>query len=101
MMGDLARELDFPFKRCGKVLVGNTEADYNRLLEVIQQGEACGVSGLRMVGKEELGRLVPGVLGEFAVYSPNSGILDPFLMTIALADRGRRDFCGRKCTACA
>ena len=86
MMGDLAKKLDFPFKRCGKVLVGNTEADYKRLLEVIQQGEVCGVAGLRMVGKEELGRLVPGVLGEFAIFSPNSGILDPFLMTIALAE---------------
>ena len=27
MMGDLSEELDFPFKRCGKVLVGNTEED--------------------------------------------------------------------------
>ena len=27
MMGDLAKELDFHFIRCGKVLVGNTEED--------------------------------------------------------------------------
>ena len=91
MMGDLAKELDFPFKRCGKVLVGNTEEDYQRLLEVIHQGEECGASGLRMIDGDELHRLIPGVVGGFAMLSENSGILDPFLMTIALAENAVRN----------
>ena len=86
MMGDLAGELDFPFKRCGKVLVGNTQEEYERLLEVIAQGEANGASGMRMIDEEELHRLVPGVEGKFAMFSENSGILDPFVFTIALAE---------------
>ncbi len=86
MMGQLAEELDFPFRRCGKVLVGNTQEEYDRLLEVIAQGEANGATGLRMISSEELHRLIPGVVGNFAMLSENSGILNPFLMTIALAE---------------
>ena len=86
IMGDVARELDFPFIRCGKVLVGNTQEEYDRLLEVIAQGEANGATGLRMITGEELKALIPGVKGSFAMLSENSGILDPFQMTIALAE---------------
>ncbi len=86
MMGNLAKELDFPFKRCGKVLVGNTQEDYERLLEVIRQGEACGASNMHMIGEEELKAKIPGVVGKFAMLSENSGIVDPFLFTIALAE---------------
>ncbi|MBR2256868.1 MAG: NAD(P)/FAD-dependent oxidoreductase [Blautia sp.] len=91
MMDDLARELDFPFRRCGKVLVGNTEEEYARLLEVIEQGNANGASGLRMISGKELKELIPQVEGSFALLSENSGILDPFLMTIALAENAAQN----------
>ena len=86
LMGDLSEELSFPFKRCGKVLVGNTPEDYERLLAVIRQGEEIGASALTMIDGEELHRLIPGVVGNFAMLSKNSGIIDPFLMTVALAE---------------
>ena len=102
MMDEAARELDFPFRRCGKVLVGKTEADYNRLLEVIEQGERIGVTGLSMIDDEALHRLIPGVAGNFAMLSSTSGILDPFKMTIALAENaamnGVRFFFGQEVT---
>ena len=105
MMGEVAEELDFPFKRCGKVLVGKTEADYNRLLEVIEQGHKIGVTGLSMITDEELHRLIPGVVGNFAMLSATSGILDPFKMTIALAENaaenGAKFFFGREVTGIA
>ena len=103
MMGDLCEELDVPFKRTGKVLVGNTEEEYNRLLEVIAQGEKNGASGLRMIDGQELKRLIPSVLGSFAMLSENSGIIDPFLLTIALAENavqnGARYFLMHEVTA--
>ena len=36
--------------------------------------------------KERLHELVPAVVGEFAMFSHNSGIVDPFNYTIALAE---------------
>ena len=86
MMGKLAEELDFPFRRTGKVLVGNTQEEYDRLLEVIRQGEENGASNMRMIDEKELKERIPGVKGRFAMFSGNSGILDPFLLTIALAE---------------
>lgn len=85
-MEQLAEELDFKFIRCGKVLVGNTPEEMENLRHTIRQGEANGVRGLELIGRERLRRLVPRVVGEFAMFSPNSGIADPFIYTIALAE---------------
>lgn len=86
MMGDLADELDFPFNRCGKVLVGNTEEDMAQLNRTITQGQVNGAAGLEIIGTEKLHELVPAVVGKFAMWSHNSGIMDPFLFTVALAE---------------
>ena len=76
-MTKLSQELDFTFLRCGKVLVGKTEDDLAALKRTIAQGERNGAANLKLIDKEELHRLVPAAVGEFAMYSPNSGILDP------------------------
>jgi len=86
MMGQLSEELDFPFLRCGKVLVGNTQEDMETLRRTLKQGEKNGSKGLVIIDEEELHRLVPAAVGKFAMYSPNSGILDPFQYTVALAE---------------
>ena len=85
----VAKELDIPFKRTGKVLVGNTKADYESLQRTIATGKINGSVGLVMVDKERLHELVPTVIGEFAMFSPNSGIIDPFQYTIALAENAK------------
>lgn len=82
----LAEELDIPFKRTGKVLVGNTAADYESLQKTIATGKINGSVGLEMIDKQRLHELMPTVNGEFAMYSPMSGIVDPFQYTIALAE---------------
>lgn len=86
MMGELAKELDFRFIRCGKVLVGNTDEDMETLKRTIRQGEGNGASGLELIDEKHLHELVPAVVGKFAMYSKNSGIVDPFGYTIALAE---------------
>ncbi len=86
MMERLSRELDFPFIRCGKVLVGNTKEDMEQLERTMVQGEKNGAEGLTLIGEEKLHELVPAVVGKFAMWSQTSGILDPFLYTVALAE---------------
>jgi glycerol-3-phosphate dehydrogenase len=85
----ISKELDVPFKRTGKVLVGNTEEDYKSLQKTIETGKINGSVGLEMVDKKRLQELVPSVVGEFAMFSPNSGIVDPFQYTIALAENAK------------
>ena len=85
-MQALSEALGFDFKRCGKVLVGQTEEDLAQLKRTIAQGFANGAAGLRLIDEEELHRLVPTAVGKFAMFSENSGIVDPFQYTIALAE---------------
>lgn len=91
MMGDLSDELDFPFKRCGKVLVGNTDEDMETLERTIIQGEKNGARGLEIIDEKRLHELVPAVVGKFAMFSPNSGILEPFKYTVALAENAHQN----------
>lgn len=86
MMEQLSQELDFPFIRCGKVLVGNTEEDMKQLERTMAQGAKNGASGLELIDEEKLHQLVPAVVGKFAMWSKTSGILDPFLFTVGLAE---------------
>jgi len=85
----LANELDIPFKRTGKVLVGNTSEDYESLLNTIETGKINGSKGLEMIDEKRLHELVPAVNGKFAMFSPYSGIVDPFQYTIALAENAK------------
>jgi glycerol-3-phosphate dehydrogenase len=85
----VARELDVPFKRTGKALVGNTAAEYDSLMRTIANGKINGCVGLEMVGKDRLRAMAPGVIGEFAMFSPLSGIVDPFQYNIALAENAK------------
>jgi len=101
-MQELSEELDFRFVRCGKVLVGNTPEDMESLKRTMQQGERNGVEGLELIDEQKLHELVPTVNGRFAMWSKNSGIVDPFGCTIALAENaamnGVRYFFGREVT---
>lgn len=86
MMEQLSKELDFPFLCCGKVLVGNTDADMEQLRRTMEQGAKNGAEGLSLIDEKKLHELVPAVVGKFAMWSKTSGILDPFLYTVALAE---------------
>lgn len=52
IMDQLAEELDFPFKRCGKVLVGNTPEDMEQLERTMKQGAVNGCTGLEMIDEK-------------------------------------------------
>lgn len=82
----LAEELDIPFVRCGKVLVGNTEEELESLKRTMKQGEVNGATNLELIDEDKLHELVPAAVGKFAMLSKNSGVVDPFIYTIALAE---------------
>ncbi len=96
----VARELGVPFKRTGKLVVGFTERDKENILKFKAIGEQNGVKGMRMIDKEEIHKIDAYAGGEFAMYVPSSGILDPMQYTIALAENaaqnGVKFFFGQK-----
>ena len=82
----LAEELDIPFRRTGKLVVGFTKEDRQKLEEMRKTGEENGVSGLAMVDKAFIRSKAPMVAGEFALWSASTAILNPFIYTVALAE---------------
>lgn len=83
---EVSKILDVPFKRCGKLLVGHTEEDFNQLKKIMQQGKNNQVQGMKLINETEINKLVPDAVGKYGIYSKNSGIVDPFIYTIALAE---------------
>ena len=82
----LAEELDIPFKRTGKLVVGFTDDDKARLEAMKEQGDKNGVPDLKIVDKEYIQKVAPNVKGEFALWSGSTGICSPFEFTLALAE---------------
>ena len=83
---EVARELDVPFRRTGKLIVGFTEEHRERLEAFIERGRINGVPGMVMIDRRRMDEIDPSAGGNFAIHCPASGILDPFLYTIALAE---------------
>jgi len=87
-MEKLSKDLDFPFKRNGTLVLTFDEKGRERLEELKRQGEENGVEGIRIVEKEELKKLEPHISDEAkaALYAPTGGIVCPFHLTMALAE---------------
>lgn len=88
MMEALSKELDFPFKRNGSLVLCFDEADRPKLQKLLEQGRQNGVKGLRIIEREELKALEPNISDNAvaALYAPTGGIVCPFNLTIALAE---------------
>lgn len=86
---NIAKELDVPFERTGKVTVGFTEEERQRLIMLKKRGEENGVPGLSMIDSEDLKKIDPYVSGNFALYSASSGVTCPYQYTIALAENAK------------
>lgn len=82
----VARELSVPFKRTGKLIVGFTEEHKQRLLAMLERGKANGVRGMELIDRIRMDEIDSAAGGEFAIYCPSSGILDPFIYAVALAE---------------
>lgn len=87
-MEALSKELDFPYKKNGSLVLCFDGKDMGKLEELKARGEANGVEELSILSREELVALEPNV-GDDAVaalYAPTGGIVCPFGLTIALAE---------------
>lgn len=102
MIRHLSKELDFPFKENGSMVVCFTDEESKAngepgeellerrksLSDLLQRGEANGVKGLRIISGDEARSIEPGLSSDVdsALLVPTGGIVCPFLMTIAFAE---------------
>lgn len=88
MMEQLAKDLDFPFKKNGSLVVCLHEEDMPNLQALYERGVANGVKDLRILNREELRAMEPNISDDAyaALYAPTAGIVCPFNLNIAMAE---------------
>lgn len=87
-MEALSKELDFPYRQNGSLVLCFDEKDKDRLEKLKKSGQSNGVEGLKVLDRQTLRSLEP-MVGEKAVaalYAPSGAIVCPFGLTIALAE---------------
>lgn len=88
MFDKLSKELNFPFKRNGSLVLCFDKNDYHKLIKLKEQGEKNGVPSLQILDGAKVREIEPNVSEEVvaALYAPTGGIVCPYEMTIALAE---------------
>jgi len=85
-MVEFCREHGIPHQVCGKVIVATEQEEIPRLEQLRQRGEANGLSGLRVIGPEELREIEPHASGLKALLVPSTGVTDYALVCAKYAE---------------
>lgn len=75
-MVEFCREHGVAHEVCGKVIVATAAEELPGLQELMRRGEANGLSGLRLIGPEELREFEPHARGIQGLVVPSTGITD-------------------------
>ena len=88
MMGDLARDLDIPFKRNGSFVVCTIESEFGGIEELYERGLKNGVPGMKILNREEALAMEPNLSDNTVgvLYAETAGIICPFRLNIAMAE---------------
>lgn len=88
MFETLSRELDFPFKKIGSLVVCTKDQDKKGLQVLLEKGIQNKVPGLQILEEEELRKMEPNLSEDVtsALFAPTGAIVCPFELTIAMAE---------------
>lgn len=88
MMPQLAKELDFPFRRNGSLVLCLAQEDMPKLRALYENGIQNGVEGLEILDARRLHEMEPNISdgAVAALWAPTGGIVCPFQMTVALGE---------------
>jgi (S)-2-hydroxyglutarate dehydrogenase len=75
-MVEFCHEHGVPHQVCGKVIVATHAQEFPRLEELRSRGEANGLTGVRLIGADELHEIEPHASGLRALFVPSTGITD-------------------------
>lgn len=85
----LCSDLHVQYKKdAGSIVVGFEDEDMKVMKEQMENGIKNGVKGLKIIGHDELLVLEPYINpdAKFGLFNPNTGLINPFELTIALAE---------------
>lgn len=83
-----AEELGFPLARPGSLVLGFSAEDRAYLENLARNAQANGVTGVRLVGREEILTLEPEASPQanYGFYCPHTGYVEPFGVATACMD---------------
>jgi glycerol-3-phosphate dehydrogenase len=93
MFERITKELSVPFSRNGSLVVSFEEGGLPVLMELKRRGEANGVKGLAILGREALLAREPNLNPEAcaALDVPTGGIVCPYELTVAYAENAAQN----------
>lgn len=93
MMKELCANLGVPYGQPGALVLGFGEEDRPRLEALYENSLLNGVSGCRLIDREEVLRLEPNINQDvlMALDVPSSGLVSPYELTHALADSAKEN----------
>ena len=93
LMYEWAHDLNFAVLPIGSLVVCMSEDDRPGLRNLYERGIANGVPDLRIIERDELVEMEPNISDEAvaALWAPTGGIVDPFGLTVALAENAAKN----------
>jgi glycerol-3-phosphate dehydrogenase len=93
MYDRLARELDFPFSRCGILVVAQQEEEMKYINHLYEQGLENGAIGIEMCSRDRLFELEPKVNTDSigGLYAPGGGIVEPYRFVFSVVESAQHN----------
>lgn len=87
-MEALSKELNFPYRKNGSLVLCFDEEEMPKLRALYERGLANGVRELSILSGDEVRAMEPAITKNCvaALYAPTAGIVCPFGMTVAMAE---------------
>jgi (S)-2-hydroxyglutarate dehydrogenase len=85
-MVEFCERYGIQYQICGKLIVATTAEEVVRLDDLFGRGEANGITGLRLLGPEQMREIEPHVGGQRALAVPSTGITDYAAVTVKYAE---------------
>lgn len=84
----LCHDLSVPFRRCGSLVLAFSDTERALLEELLDRGIKNHVPDIRILDKDELHRIEPGVSADAvsALFAPSAGIINPWEFCLAQAE---------------
>ena len=92
-MESLSKELDFPYRRNGSLVVCLSEEEFPKLKQLYDNGVQNGVDGLEILSGDQAREKEPNLSENVvaALWAPTGAIVCPFNLTIALAENAAQN----------
>jgi glycerol-3-phosphate dehydrogenase len=93
MFDRLQKELHFPFKRSGILVVAFSEEEMKSCYQLYDQGMINGVIGLELCNRNRILQLEPKLGQEVigGLYAPTGGIVEPYRFVFALIESAKKN----------